>query len=197
MIPKSKPNLILLAGPAGCGKTQHSIEAFQQEIGTRYAAGQVLERNGTEPVPAVPGTGIRDPLSDDLLLILPTAEHRTRTMDLILRRDLGGFFQRRITTFDRALREFLKLGGIEFATDVTRRIVLKEILMSNEFLYFKDAVAQPGFLDLLGKMIVELKEYLISPQEFKRRLSSLQERFPEFELKYADLEKIYEAYETE
>ena len=88
---KNKPTLTLLLGPAGCGKTERSTDAFQE----------ALKQS-------------KDPLSDDLLLILPTAEHRSRTIDLILRRDLSGFFQRRITTFDRALKEFLKLGGIDF-----------------------------------------------------------------------------------
>jgi len=174
VIRKTKPNLILLVGPAGCGKTHHSIEAFEDAL----KESQNL-------------------LADDLLFIFPTAEHRARAIDLVLRRGLPGFFQRRITTFDRALKEFLKLGGFDFATDVTRRIILREILHRTEFQYFKGAVDQSGFLELLGKMIVELKEYLISPEEFNRRLVPLKKRFPEFELKYADLEKVYEAYERE
>jgi len=171
---RTKPNLILLAGPAGCGKTHHSIEAFENAL------------KESENL-----------LADDSLFIFPTAEHRARAIDLVLKHGLPGFFQRRITTFDRALKEFLKLGGFDFATDVTRRIILREILNRTEFQYFMGAINQAGFLELLGKMIVELKEYLISPEEFKRRLVPLKKRFPEFELKYADLEKVYDAYERE
>lgn len=174
MIQRIKPNLILLVGPSGCGKTQICTEAFEKALNES-----------------------QDLLADDLLFILPTAEHHARTIDVVLKRGLPGFFQRRITTFDRALKEFLKLGGLDFATDVTRRIILKEILNRAEFQYFKGTVDQTGLLELLGKMIVELKEYLISPDEFKTRLVSLQKRFPEFEFKYADLGKIYEAYERE
>ncbi|OGW87324.1 MAG: hypothetical protein A3A81_00715 [Omnitrophica bacterium RIFCSPLOWO2_01_FULL_45_10b] len=96
---------------------------------------------------------------------------------------------------DRALKDFLKLGGLDFATDVTRRIILKEILNTVEFQYFKEARGQSGFLDLVGKMIVELKEYLILPDEFEKRLQPLKGRFPEFEFKYNDLVKIDQAYE--
>jgi len=174
VIQKLKPKLTLLVGPAGCGKTHACTQAFEDALRES-----------------------QDLLSDDLLFILPTAEHRARTIDLTLRGGSPGFFQRRITTFDRALKEFLKLGGFDFATDVTRRIILKEILNRTEFQYFKGAVNQSGFLELLGKMVVELKEYLISPEEFKRRLVTLKKKFPEFELKYADLEKVYEAYERE
>ena len=170
---KSKPTLTLLAGPAGCGKTHLSTEAFEEAL-----------------------THSENPLADDLLFILPTAEHRARVIDLALRGSLPGFFQRRITTFDRALKEFLKLGGFDFATDVTRRLVLKEILSQSEFRYFKEAAAQGGFLDVLSKMIVELKEYLIVPAEFQKRLSGLKARFPEFAPKYDDLSDLYEAYEA-
>lgn len=174
MIQQIKPNLILLVGPAGSGKTQVSTEAFENALNKS-----------------------QDLLADDLLFILPTLEHRARTIDLVFKHGLSGFFQKRITTFDRALKEFLKLGGLDFATDVTRRIILKEILSRTEFQYFKGVVDQSGFLELLGKTIVELKEYLISPEEFKMRLQSLKKHFPEFELKYTDIGKVYEAYEHE
>ena len=169
-----KPKLTLLVGPAGCGKTHTSIEAF---------------------VAAIQGSAHL--LKDDLLFILPTAEHRERTIDLVLRQGLPGFFHRRITTFDRAAREFLKLGGIDFATDVTRRIILKEILSRTGLGYFQDAADTSGFLDLMARTIAELKEYLIHPVELERRFQDLKKYFPEFSSKYDDLTRIYRAYEEE
>ncbi|MBI4358393.1 MAG: exodeoxyribonuclease V subunit gamma, partial [Candidatus Omnitrophica bacterium] len=218
MVQTVKPTLTLLVGPAGCGKTHLCTEAFEDALtvpvllrdskaGTSSVTGQVFFRaDGTKPVPASPAGGpartgtVMEPvlaLADDILFILPTAEHRARMIDLVLRRGLPGFFQRRITTFDRALKEFLRLGGIDFATDVTRRIILKEIFRRLDFQYFKDAAQMPGFLELASRTLVELKEYLIRPEELQRRLKHLQERFPEFQFKYEDLAQIYEAYDAE
>src|SRR3989338_6440766 len=174
MTKKFKPNLTLLVGPAGCGKTQFLTDAFEAS----------LEHS-------------KNLLADEFLFILPTAEHRSRTIDLVLRRGLGGFFHRRITTFDRALREFLKLGGIDFATDVTRRIILKELLARLRLSYFSEAAGMPGFLELISRSIVELKENLIRPDELERRFKTLKQRFPEFGPKYDDLALIDAAYEKE
>ena len=169
-----KPKLTLLLGPAGCGKTQHCTESFEEALHNS-----------------------QDLLRDDLLFILPTAEHRARTIDLILKKGLPGFFQKRITTFDRALKDFLKLGGIDFATDVTRRIILKEILGRLKLQYFDSTQRSNGFLNLIAHTIVELKENLIRPAELRKKLSGLKEEFPEFGPKYDDLCLIYEAYEQE
>lgn len=169
-----KPNLILLLGPAGCGKTQRLSDSFAETLQTA-----------------------KDPLKDDLLFILPTSEHRARILDLILRRGLAGFFQKRITTFDRALKEFLKLGGIQFATDVMRRMILKEVLANLKLHYFDSAQGAAGFLNLIAQTIVEFKEYLIRPEDLQNKLTLLKKEFPEFSLKYDDLCLIYEAYEKE
>jgi ATP-dependent helicase/nuclease subunit B len=115
----------------------------------------------------------------------------------VLRDKLSGFFQRRITTFDRALRELLKLGGFDFASDVTRRIILNQILSNMSLHYFEHAAHMNGFLELIGRMIVEFKEQLIRPEELKKKLEELKKLFPEFELKYDDLSEIYEAYDEE
>ena len=86
----SHPRLTLLVGPAGSGKTQICTNEFEKAL------------QNSENL-----------LENDYLFILPTAEHRSRIIDLILRRSLKGFFQTRITTIDRALKEFLKLGGFD------------------------------------------------------------------------------------
>lgn len=166
--------LILLLGPAGSGKTHTVTHGFEDAL-----------KHSTHP------------FHEDLLFILPTAEHRERVVDLLLRRELAGFFGRRVSTFDRTLKSFLKLGGIDFASDVARRMMLKEILLQMKFQYFDEAAPTSGFLELLSKAIVELKEYLIRPDELKRKLAVLGKRFPEFELKYREFLGIYEAYERE
>ena len=171
---KIKPQLTLLAGPAGSGKTHFCTQAFEAALKES-----------------------KDPLADDLLFILPTAEHRTRTIDLVLRHGSGGFFQRRITTFDRALRELLRLGGFDFASDVTRRIILSGILSRLPLAYFQKGAHTKGFLELASHSIVEFKEHLIRPEELKKRLEGIKKQFSEFAPKYDDLFRIYEAYDEE
>ena len=156
---KTKPNLTLLIGSAGSGKTHFCTQAFEEAIKES-----------------------KNLLADDLLFILPTAEHRARTIDLVLRKELDGFFQRRITTFDRALKELLRLGGFDFASDVTRQIVLGEILSRTSLGYFSATIKMRGFLELISRIVVEFKEQLISPEELGRRFEEIKERFPEFAL---------------
>jgi ATP-dependent helicase/nuclease subunit B len=167
-----KTELKLLIGPAGSGKTHQLIHEFS----TALKASEHL-------------------LKDDLLFILPTAEHRERVIELVLRQGLPGFFHRRITTFDRALRSLLRLGGIEFATDVTRTILLRTILSRSEFQYFGEARHSSGFLELIGKLLIELKENLIQPAELNQKFEPLKKKFPEFSLKYEDLGRVYTAYD--
>lgn len=174
MIRKTKPNLTLLIGSAGSGKTHFCTQAFVE----------ALRKS-------------KNPLADDLLFILPTAEHRARTIDLVLRKELGGFFQRRITTFDRSLHELLRLGGLEFASDVMRRMILSEILSRVQLDYFQTSAQTRGFLELVSRVIVEFKDQLIRPDELKQKLEEIKKQFPEFAAKYDDLSQIYEAYDEE
>ena len=166
--------LTLLLGPAGSGKTHTVLQSFEQAL-------------KTSP----------DLLKDDLLFILPNAEHRSRTIDLILRGGLSGFFQNRVTTFDRALKHYLKLGGFDFATDVARRSILRAVTREAKLHYFSHAAEMAGVIELLGRTIVEFKEFLLSPNELKEKLERLMEQFPEFRLKYEDLAFIYERYDAE
>src|SRR3989338_8097927 len=187
--------LILLIGPAGSGKTQVCTQAFETAIRYRFQKCQVQPQTISEPGTFGNGTGLL--LADDLFFLLPTAEHRSRVLDLVLRGGLPGFFHSRITTFDRMLAESLKVSGIEFASEVTRRLILREVCAHLPFQYFGDAANTKGFLDLVSEFIAELKEFLITPERFKQYAGRLAQKFPEFKLKYEDLVLIDEAYEKE
>ncbi len=174
MTQTTMPRLTLLLGPAGCGKTHRVIQEFAASLNTSDHL-----------------------LRDDLLFILPTAEHRERIIDLVLRQGQLGFFHKRITTFDRSLRSYLNVGHLAFVTDASRLMILREILVRTGFRYFKTKTISSGFLELIAQTITELKENLIRPEELRRRLALLAKRFPEFEPKYLDLDAVFTAYDQE
>lgn len=165
--------LTLLLGPAGAGKTHRALAELGREI----------EQS-------------KDPLKQDLIFILPTVEHRARTVDLLLRSGIKGFFGKHVTTFDEVLSSYLKLGGINFASDVTRRLILKDLIARTEFQYFKEASQTNGFVDLTAKFFAELKESLIGTKNFKELADLLKSEFGFSGSKYDELSGLYESYES-
>ncbi|MBI4388359.1 MAG: PD-(D/E)XK nuclease family protein [Candidatus Omnitrophica bacterium] len=168
------PNLTLSIGPAGSGKTHACLDNLNEAL-----------------------HNTQNPLAGDLLFILPTAEHRERVVDLLLRRSAKGFFGRVITTFDEALHSFLKLGGIRFASDVTRHLVLKDLIQSRKFEYFEEASNTNGFVDLVAHWIAELKESLVTAEDFEKLIPRLEKAFPFAKTKYRELFDLYHAYDQE
>ncbi len=165
----SKPTLLI--GPAGAGKTHHCLREFSEQIQTS-----------------------KDPLQNHLLFILPTVEHRERIIDLLSRGAVHGFFGRYITTFDESLQSFLKLGDIHFASNVTRYLILKDLIAQGEFDYFKEAAKTKGFVDLVSRWIGELKESFVTANEFQKFILKLEQKFPESRVKYQELAKLYSDY---
>jgi len=167
-----KPHLLLKVGPPGSGKTHACLDEFEKALAERT-----------------------QPIAESLLYILPTVEHRERITDLMLRRNIKGFFGRPITTFDETFQHFLRLGDIQFASDVTRFILLKELIESQTFRYFREAAHTRGFIDLISQTFAEFKETLLSPQIFQSLLPQLKKDFPHFEAKYDELSALYMAYD--
>ncbi len=166
-------SLTLLTGPAGAGKTYRCLSELSQAI-----------------------QHSKDAFSEDLVLILPTVEHRARTIDLLFRGEVKGFFGKHVTTFDEILNRYLKLGGINFASDVTRRMILKDLIKNTQFQYFKEAAHTNGFVDLVSKFFAELKESLIGTKRFDELAVLLAREFGYAESKYEELAKLYQAYES-
>ncbi len=169
----SLPRLAVLAGPAGTGKTRACLDYFSELL-----------------------KGSKNSLACDLLYVLPTAEHRERIIDLMLRKETNGFFGERIVTLRRLTQEFLKAGDFYLATDVERRFLLNELIHQTSGNYFAPVRGFPGFLEKMGDFIGELKESLVSLQTFKEGMRRLKKARPEMGEKYDALLDIYEAYET-
>jgi ATP-dependent helicase/DNAse subunit B len=169
----SLPRFSVLAGPAGIGKTRFLLENFSE----------LLQKSPR-------------PFERGILYLLPSAEHRERVVDLMLRKDLKVFFGERVTTFNRLMQERLKTGDFSLITDAERQFLLSEILSSGEKGYFSDAAVFPGLLQKISEFIGELKESLVPLDSFRQRAKVLEKKRPEFSEKYRSLVEIYTSYES-
>ncbi len=167
------PNLTLLLGRAGTGKTHQCLEEFRGAL-----------------------ESAQDSLEPGVLFVLPNLEHRERIVNLLLRRNVKGFFGRAVTTFDELFASLIRFSDTTFASQATRHLILRELIAGAEFTYFKEAAGTKGFVDLLSRWIGELKESLVSAKEFRESLLPvLLKRFPSAESKYLELAALYETYE--
>lgn len=162
----------LLTGRAGSGKTHQCLQELSEQI-----------------------QASKNPLTNQFLYILPTLEHRERIVDLLLRRSGSGIFGRHVSTFNECVREWLRLGTVRFASDVTRYLILKELISKTEFDYFKEAAKTNGFVDLISDSIAEFKESLLTPENFNQLIPALTKKFPSAASKYHEIAKIYRVYE--
>lgn len=162
---------ILLTGPAGAGKTHALIAQFRQ----------TLQQAG--------------PLERHCAYVLPSAEHAERILSLVLRDGFDGFFHRRITTLSRLISELFGPGKQGVTTNVSKFLLIREILASQTWDYFQKVQTTPGFAHLLLGFIGELKEAMISSEAFRVRMNALKGMEPAFRAKYEALAAIYERYE--
>lgn len=162
---------ILLTGPAGAGKTHALITEFRNAL--------------KEPAP----------LDRRCVYVLPSAEHAERIMSLVLRDGLDGFFHRRITTLTRLVSELFGPGKQGVTTNVSKFLLVREVLASQEWGYFKAVQSTTGFAHLLLGFISELKESMVSAESFRERMNAMKGLEPAFRAKYEALAAIYERYE--
>ncbi len=165
---------ILLAGPAGSGKTHRLLDDFEQ----------ALKTSG-------------NPLDPNFFFILPSAEHTERIVSVMVQRGIKGFFHRRVTTLSRLIETVFRLGSEQTASSVTRFLILKDLFEKNTFEYFKEIQQSPGFIQLILSFIDELKEALIPADLFRERMNALKRVEPDLALKYEALAGIYELYSEE
>ena len=164
---------LLLIGPAGSGKTYRVLEEFRQALAAS------------------------DPLEDDLFLVLPSAEHRERVIQLLLQRELNGFFYRRVTTLSHLISETFGVPREGVISNTARYLLLKNIFTEGQWASFADVQTSPGFLNLMLGFILELKDSLIPAEFFRNQMNELKRLEPDFALKYEALAAIYETYQSE
>ncbi|MBN1688752.1 MAG: exodeoxyribonuclease V subunit gamma [Candidatus Omnitrophica bacterium] len=163
----------LIIGPAGSGKTHDLIQDFEKTLSES-----------------------QNPLEEDFFFIVPSREHTERIVTLMVQRGIKGFFHRRVTTLPDLVMRLFGIPEEGVATNVTRYLILKDILKENEWETFRGIQESSGFLNLILAFIQELKESLISVDVFRARTNDLKRLEPELAPKYEALAVIYEAYET-
>lgn len=164
----------IIIGPAGCGKTTNLLQQFAREI---QRPGQAFSRRS--------------------FFLLPSAEHVDRIITLLFQQGVQGFFHSRVTTLSRLVAEIFTPGDEKVASNVTRLVILREVLEKNTWPFFEKVQAMPGFADLLSALVSELKESLITPEIFRGRIEMMKASDSEMASKYESLARLYEAYEKE
>ncbi|MBI4430716.1 MAG: exodeoxyribonuclease V subunit gamma [Candidatus Omnitrophica bacterium] len=145
------PALILIASPAGRGKTHYCLSQFKNDI---LSAADLTEFKS--------------------FLIVPTKEHADRMTDLVFRdKTVRAYGREHISTFDDFIHRFIKDFDRVFVTDVLRGIFIREILEAGQWEYFSSVRFSPGFADLLADFVCEVKESGFSISEFCNSLKKL------------------------
>ena len=161
----------LLIGPAGSGKTHQLLDEFEASL-----------------------RSLPDPLEPGLLYLLPSAEHAERVTNLMLQRKIDGFFHRRITTFSKIMMELFGPGE-SAATNVTRYLILRDLLAGEGWDYFTRVKQSPGFVNTMLGFFSELKESLLDAETFRQRMNIMKPLEPELAAKYETLAGLFEVYE--
>lgn len=163
---------ILLLGPSGSGKTYTLLNDFENSL--RQS---------------------QNPLANDFFFLLPSLEHAERILSVLIQKGIQGFFHRRVTTLSRLLEERFGAGENPSASNVTRYLILKELLDQQEWPAFEHLAKTPGLVHLMLAFITEMKESLVSASLFRERMNGMKKMEPDLAVKYETLAGLYEAYE--
>jgi len=142
---------------------------------------------------------VRRGLTDRAVLVLPTRKKAAQTKGtLLLDYQVPGLLSPRIFTFEDVVQLILESAhhpatGI---SDIERYSLIERILTdmgeAGELNYFKNVSRFPGFVEVIGQLISELKSYEIEPERFfnvfKKHSASYKDR---------EVAAIYARYQRE
>ena len=165
---------ILLVGPAGCGKTDFLLNAFERSLLTA-----------------------EDPLAADAFFVVPSMEHTERVVSLLVQRGVKGFFHKRVTTLSKLVSDLFRITDVPVVSSLTRAMIVKDLLKTHAWEYFSEVQDQPGFLGVVLHFLTELKEAYFLPEVFRVRMNALKGFEPVYAAKYEALAALYEQYTAE
>lgn len=172
MAPPKAP-LQLLTGPAGSGKTYLLLREFERDL-----------KNS------------QDQLEEKSFFLVPSAEHTTRIILFLFQKGIPGFFGKRVTTLSRLARRFMTTGNERLISTSERYALIREVLSAKASPFFEPVSDKPGFFQLMGHFISEMKEGLVSAQQFRKAAEGLKKQFSELSYKYDALADFYETYQS-
>jgi ATP-dependent helicase/nuclease subunit B len=158
----------LIAGRAGTGKTTAVLARV---------AGLIAERREGE-----------------CLLLLPTQSQVDHLKEILLRSGRGGFqdlFAHTFFTFSRSLFQGLPEALVP---EEGRDFLIRLLLESERFPSFASVLEFPGFRRLLGEGLRELRENLVSPDDYARRILAPLDAAGRASPRHRELERAYSAY---
>ncbi|MBZ0309059.1 MAG: hypothetical protein K8I82_23545, partial [Anaerolineae bacterium] len=157
---------ILLTGPAASGKTAFVIDEIWR----------------------------RDSLEHEIWVLLPTRlqidAFRDRLMD-----EAGAVFNVRFFNFYELYNLLLDLADdpqrtlYQAASERILNEVIRQLMTENQLTYYHQIASKPGFIQLIGDFVKELKQGAVKPEDFEVYAESAGGR------KDRDLARIYRRYQ--
>ena len=173
----TQPEVQILTGTAGSGKTDHLLSEYRRAL----QSGLNRHRPGST------------------LWISPTTRSRRQVLDRLPGPELPICFAPNVFTFEAFAETILKSldEPIQTLPEISKRYLLRSIvddlIAAGRIQFFSSIAASSGFLDLISSFISELKREEIWPEQFSaacgRVGSALQQKDQELAL-------IYERYQT-
>ncbi|MBU9889126.1 MAG: PD-(D/E)XK nuclease family protein [Candidatus Omnitrophica bacterium] len=164
----------LLIGPAGCGKTSLLLSSFREYL-----------------------QNAPDLLAPDGFFVVPSSEHTERVVSLLAQQGVSGFFHKRVTTLSDLVRDLFQVKEVPVVSSLTRLLIVKDLLKTQNWDYFRSVREQPGFPVLMDQFLTELKESVLLPEDFRNRMNALKGLEPAFAGKYEALAALYEQFVEE
>ncbi|MDX9973669.1 MAG: hypothetical protein RBU21_11855 [FCB group bacterium] len=136
---------------------------------------------------------------DHAIFLVPTRQLGTRrTERLILAGDLAGAWGRRVLTFEDFVRWLLDTSHTgatpidEFERTMLLQDAVARVRHGGGLEILGDAAGSPGFLSHMQRIVAQLKQAAIDPEEFRRRTAKRRHPSP-LDAVVAD---VYEAYQS-
>ncbi|MFD1735243.1 helicase-exonuclease AddAB subunit AddB [Bacillus salitolerans] len=171
--------LHVLVGRSGSGKTYEMLEEVREHLLTK-------------------------PMGDPIVYLVPDQMTFQIEYDLITTPGIIGMLRAQVFSFSRlAWRVLQETGGISryHLDNVGTSMLLRKIIehRKNEFLVFKKAANQSGFIDQIESMIKECKRYCVTSDSIKQQLQNLDGNINDITLthKLHDFSIIYEEFERQ
>jgi len=172
-----QPEVQILTGTAGSGKTDHLLDQYRGALQAGLAA-------------HCPGT---------TLWLSPTIRSRRQVLDQLSSEQMPVCFAPHVYTFEAFAEAILKSldEPIQTLPEISKRYLLRSIvddlIVTEQLQYFSSIAGTSGFLDLVSSFISELKREEIWPDQFSEAYGRLNS---ESQQKDRELALIYNRYQS-
>jgi ATP-dependent helicase/nuclease subunit B len=176
----SRLTLHILVGRSGSGKTYSLLEEVRAQL-------------------------LSDPMGDPIVYLVPDQMTFQIEYDLVKTPGISGMLRAQVFSFSRlAWRVLQEAGGISryHLDNVGTNMLIRKIIekRKQDFLVYKKAADQTGFIQQMEQMIKECKRYCVTSDGVKQQLNDMQHQGSEditLTHKLHDFSLIYEEFEEQ